>query len=114
MELLLQVVRWEVAVFLLGLAGIVAFQLMTGRINTRKLLSTKQGGSKGAVSPERVQLLLMTLGTAGYYVMQASAAATSGHLPAVPNSWPAAIGGSNLIYLAGKAFASFSSKSTTN
>ena len=63
-ELLLKVVRWELMLFLLGLAGIVVFYLMTGRINTHKLLSSKQGDAKGAVSPERVQLLLMTVGTA--------------------------------------------------
>ncbi|HVP53372.1 MAG TPA: hypothetical protein VMU45_00125 [Candidatus Eisenbacteria bacterium] len=107
MDLLLQVVRWEVWIFLLALAGTVAFQLLTGRINTTNLLSRKLGGSRGDISPERVQLLATTLGAAFYYVMQAAAAAKSGKLPDVPETWPAVMGGSNLIYLGGKAYARF-------
>ena len=106
MDLLLQEVRWEVWIFLLALAGTVAFQLLTGRINTTNLLSSKLGGSRGNISPERVQLLATTLGFAFYYVMQA-AAAKSGKLPDVPETWPAVMGGSNLIYLGGKAYARF-------
>ena len=112
MELLLQVVRWEVSLFLLALAGIVAFQLLTGRINTNKLISAKAGSSKGNVSPERIQLLLTTLAAAAFYVMQVANSPKSGQLPDVPTTWPAAIGGSNLIYLAGKAYARFFSNST--
>jgi hypothetical protein len=107
MDLLLQVVRWEVWIFLLGLAGTVAFQLLTGRINTTNLLSSKHGSSRGSISPERVQLLATTLGAAFYYVLQATASAKSGKLPDVPETWPAVMGGSNLIYLGGKAYARF-------
>jgi len=112
-EWLQQAVCWEVTLFLAALIGVVAFQLMTGRINTRKLLSAKTGNARGGISPERVQLLISTLAAAAYYVMQVSGSARSGQLPDIPATWPAAIGGSNLIYLAGKAYGSLIFRSNT-
>jgi hypothetical protein len=112
MDLLLQLVRWEIMIFLLGLAGIVACQLLTGQINTQSLLygrkSRAKGGEKDSdlyFSPERVQLLVFTLGAALYYMMQAMTTAQSGKFPDIPDGWPAVMGGSNAIYLGGKAYA---------
>src|SRR5271165_5744603 len=114
MDFLLMVVRWEVLIFLLGLAGIVAYQLLTGEINTRYLLYGTVTGRKENdgryFSPERVQLLVFTLGAALYYLMQAMTTAKSGKFPDIPESWPVAMGGSNAIYLGGKAYARWFAK----
>src|ERR1043165_145747 len=61
-------VKLVVFLFVVGLAAIIAHRLLTGQINTRYLLyGTKKGGTK-YFSPERVQLLLFTLGTAMFYL----------------------------------------------
>ncbi len=116
MDLLLKLVRWEMLIFLLGLAGIVVFQLLNGRINTQNLLYGRTSGANGTnkgnsennnlyFSPERVQLLVFTLGAALYYVMQTMTTAKSGKFPDIPDGWPALMGGSNAVYLGGKAYA---------
>jgi len=109
MDFLLRIAYWEGLVFLLGLAGIVVIQLLTGAINTRYLLYGTATGRKESdgryFSPERVQLLVFTLGAAFYYLIQAATTAKSGKLPDIPDSWPAMMGGSNAIYLGGKAYA---------
>jgi len=137
MDLLLQLVRWEALIFLVGLAAIVIHQLLTGQINTQNLLhgrisrtngkgnhgndqqtdtdqdsvaggNNKQSNDKDDdlyFSPERVQLLVFTIGAALYYVLQTVTTAKSGKLPDLPDGWPAVMGGSNAIYLGGKAYA---------
>jgi len=55
-------------------------------------------------SPERVQLLLFTLGAASYYLTQVLNNPNPGTFPPLPDSWPAVVGGSNAIYLGGKAY----------
>ena len=105
MSLLLHLVRLEVWVFLLALAGIIAFQILTGDINTKGLLcrNSKAMKKSGPISPARVQLLISTLGMAFYYLGQVMGNPTHG-LPDVPASWPAVLGGSHAIYLGGKAY----------
>ena len=118
-----QIVRWEVQLFLLALFGIVAMQLLTGQISTKNLFYGRKndtgdpivgtnGVSRGRkkedtlyFSPERVQLLLFTLGAAFYYLTQVLNNPHPGTLPPLQDSWTAVIGGSNAIYLGGKAYA---------
>lgn len=118
-----QIVRWEVQLFLLVLLGIVAVRLLTGQISTRKLLYGRKNdtgepilGADGQTpgrkkedtpyfSPERVQLLLFTLGAALYYLTQVLNNPHPGTFPPLPQSWTAIGGGSNAIYLGGKAYA---------
>lgn len=111
MSLLLHLVRLEVWVFLLALAGIIAFQILSGRINTKGLLcgNGKKLVKSGPISPARVQLLLSTLGMAFYYLGQVMTNPTHG-LPDVSASWPAVLGGSHAIYLGGKVYARFFGK----
>jgi hypothetical protein len=117
-----QIVAWEVQLFLLALFGIVAMQLLTGQISTKNLLYGRKNdtgelipGPAGLTqcrkkndtlyfSPERVQLLLFTLGAAFYYLTQVLNNPNPGTFPPLPTSWPAVIGGSNAIYLGGKAY----------
>jgi hypothetical protein len=108
MKLLPQVLRWEFLSFLLGLAGIVVVQLLTGGIKTRHLLCGKVTGRKKNdgkyISPERVQLLVFTLGAALYYLTEAVNTSRSGKFPEISQSWLVVMGGSNAIYLGGKAY----------
>ena len=98
------VVKLEVFVFLGALAAIVAYRLLNGQINTRYLLyGTQKGGTK-YFSPERVQLLLFTLGTAMFYLNDVMQNRTSGVLPDVSNETLALLGGSHAVYLSGKAY----------
>ena len=117
-----QIVAWEVQLFLLALFGIVAVQLLTGQISTRNLLYGRKNDTGELLpraagdpvlrkkedtlyfSPERVQLLLFTLGAAFYYLTQVLNNPSPGTFPPIPETWPALLGGSNALYLGGKAY----------
>lgn len=97
-------VKWEVLIFLGGLAAIIAYRLLTGQINTNGLFyGSKKGGGK-YFSPERVQLMVFTLGTAMLYLSSVTQNRTSGVLPDVPTQTLVLLGGSHAIYLGGKAY----------
>jgi hypothetical protein len=97
-------VKLEVLAFLGALVAIVAYRLLTGQINTNYLLyGTKKDGTK-YFSPERLQLLVFTLGTAMFYLSTVLENRSSGVLPDVPNETLVLLGGSHAIYLAGKAY----------
>ncbi|NIM51299.1 MAG: hypothetical protein GTO22_18950 [Gemmatimonadales bacterium] len=87
------------------LVVLVGYRILTGRITTRGLLQAAPGQPR--VSPERVQLLVLTLIGALSYLGLALSEATSAtegslSLPEVPDLLLYLVGGSNLIYLAGK------------
>jgi len=104
-------IQWEVIIFLGGLGAIIAYRLLTGGINTRYLLYGKTKDGSRYFSPERVQLLLFTLGTAMFYLLQvinSLKTATKGvpqPLPDISNETLALLGGSHMLYLGGKAYA---------
>jgi hypothetical protein len=94
----------EVFVFLSGLAAIIAYRILTGGINTKYLLyGTQKDGTK-YFSPERVQLLLFTLGTAVFYMADVLKHRNAGQLPDISTETLAVLGGSHAIYLGGKAY----------
>ena len=99
-----EIVTVEVYVFLGALAAIIAYRILTRQINMNYLLyGTKKGGER-YFSPERVQLLLFTLGTAMFYLNDVMQHRTSGVLPDVSTETLALLGGSHAIYLSGKAY----------
>ncbi len=120
-----KIVTWEVIAFLLALFGMIAGQLFGGQISTRKLLYGRKNDTGEPVynidgslkyrkrqdtpyfSPERVQLLMFTLGAAFYYLTQVMNNAHPGTLPPVPSSWTKTLGGSNALYLGSKALTRF-------
>jgi hypothetical protein len=115
MLVLVSIVKWEIVVFVLGLAAIVAVQLLTREINTHNLLCGRISGTRRKddrlyFSPERVQLLLFTLAAGLYYLSLVFTNPEAGKLPEVPETWPAILGGSNLVYLAGKVYARWFAK----
>ena len=99
MEMLSTVLRYEVLFALMVLAAIIAYRLLTGRINTRGLLRNKIGGH--AISPGRLQLFVVTLLILIYYVMEVLETKT---FPNMPHEFVLALGGSNLVYLGGKFY----------
>ena len=63
MEALTSLARWELGAFMSALAVLVAYQLLTGRINTAGLLRFKTDGDQTiqrGISPARIQLLVVT------------------------------------------------------
>lgn len=102
-------VKWEIQLFIFVLAGLIAIKLLTGGINTSGLLygriAARRRGRDHYFSPERVQLLLFTLGAGFYYLTLVLNNPDPNTFPPVPESWPALLGGSNAIYLGGKAYA---------
>ena len=97
-------VKLEVYVFVCALAAIIGYRILTGQINMAYLLyGTQKGGAK-YFSPERIQLMLFTLGTAMFYLNDVIQHRTSGVLPDVPKETLALLGGSHAIYLTGKAY----------
>ena len=109
MQLLAELIKWEIQIFILGLAGLIAVKLLIGEINTLGLLygriSRRKRGQDQYFSPERVQLLVFTIGAGFYYLTLVLNNPTPGTFPPIPDSWPAVMGGSNAIYLGGKAYA---------
>src|SRR4051812_1315710 len=94
-------------VFLATLVSIIAVRLLNGEINSRGLLHRKGARTRDDVSPERVQLLIATLVIASMYVQEAIRLRGTGRLPEVPDSWLAAQGASQLVYLGAKAMSFF-------
>ncbi len=92
-------IRLSLAIFLAALALLVAFQMLTGAINLRGLLTDKVSG---VFSPGRLQLLAATAMGAGWYLMQALSGKSVLTLPDMPGELLTAIGGSNALYLLGK------------
>lgn len=110
---------------MLALFAIVAGQLVTGQISLNNLLYGRKNDTgqpildaNGVVqsrkkedtlyfSAERLQLFLMTMGAAFYYLTQVLNNPNPGTFPPLPASWPAVLGGSNVIYLGGKALSRF-------
>ena len=101
MQQLVPIVRLELALILGGLALVVVYKMLTGRINMIGLLDDKK---TRALSPERVQLLIFTVMGAGYYLLLAIEQAPSGRLPDIPGEALLLVGGSQVVYLGGKTW----------
>jgi len=93
-----------VAIFAVaGPAAVVATGLLNGTVNTRYLLFGMRRDGTRYFSPERVQLLIATIVVAAMYFADAVQGAATGQLPDIPAGWLAMLGGSQAIYLGGKA-----------
>src|SRR5262245_55519847 len=91
---------------LVGFFGVIAWKLLTGGICLDYLLYGSRrdrtgGGYTQFFSPSRVQLLIVTILTASYYLLQVIHDPTK--FPEIPGAWVAALGGSQAMYLGGKA-----------
>jgi len=93
-------IRIEIWLFLIGTISIIGYKLITGKINTKKLLfdNVRKG-----FSPGRLQLLIVTIFVIVYYVFQLSLNPDAEALPNFSNKLLLLFGGSNLFYLINKA-----------
>jgi hypothetical protein len=91
--------RYEIWFLLIGLATVVAYQLLTGLINTRGLLDEKAGDRR--FSPAQLQLLLFTVGGAFYYLLLVIDNPNPGTFPDVPSELLLVLGGSHVFYQTG-------------
>jgi hypothetical protein len=109
MSTLMTVVRYEIIFLLAAFAAVIAYQIVTGRINTRGLLSDT--GNVG-LSPARLQLLMLTLGVAFYVLGKVLAYAAEGapRFPEIDPNVLVVLGGSHALYLGAKALPQSSSK----
>jgi len=89
--------------WLFAVAGIVVFRLLNGTITTCGLLSASGNDS---VSPERAQLLVAAVFSAGAYAARAIEEwprfVSERSLPEIPPELISIFAGSHIIYLMGK------------
>ncbi len=90
----------EVWCLLGALFLLIGYRMLTGKIKLKGLLTAKD--RDGGLSPARIQLLVLILTGAFYYLVRVIDNPTE--LPAVPQSLLLALGGSNLFYAGSKAF----------
>ena len=81
---------------------LIGYMILTGKIKTAGLLRTKD--DKGGISPARIQLLVLTLTGAFYYLMQVMDNPSPNQLPDMPQQLLLVLGGSNLFYAGSKAY----------
>jgi len=103
------VLRYEVLLFLGALALIIFYQLLTGKINMRRLLFAKGRSAAGpstrrrtsGLSPSRIQLLIVSIGVAIYLL--AEALRDPSRFPEIPTGLLLLMAGSEFLYLTRKA-----------
>jgi len=81
---------------------VVLSKVFAGGITLAGLLTVKGGKDDGTFSPGRAQMLMATLLTAMYYLIQVINNPTAGSLPPLPGTLVGVLGGSHAIYLGGK------------
>ncbi len=97
--------EYAVWAWLGSLAFLIAYRLLNGRIELRGLL---QRQSRTGVDPAKVQLVVLTVTGAFFYLgivlSHAFPRDATGHptLPDVPDYMLAALGGGNVLFLAAK------------
>jgi hypothetical protein len=104
-----QAISFEIWFFLMGLASITAYFLLTRKINTKKLFA--RNGKPRQIDIQKVQLLVITLFSAVSYLIQLRKDPT--HFPEISElAW--IVAGSNVIYLVDKFYSSLLSGSQRN
>jgi hypothetical protein len=99
MATLMTFARYELGFLLALLIAVVAFQMLTGRINTKGIISEKTSTGLGGVSPARLQLLLFT-GAFAFYLL--SQVIQLRQFPEIETKWLLMLGGSHSVFLGGK------------
>jgi hypothetical protein len=124
MNLLARLAAIEGCLVLLAFFGLVLFKIVIGEISLAGLLRTKTqprpppGGGESephepefrdpkTFSPARLQLLIFTVVVAAQYLQAVIANPQRDALPGLPAGLVAALGGSQAVYLGGKALSTF-------
>ena len=95
---------WAYRLLVGSLAAVVGLQILNGRINTKGLFQGQRGDGSQYFSPERIQLLMVTVAAAAKYAASVMANPHASALPDVPPEWLQLMGGSHAVYLARKAY----------
>ena len=93
--------------WILGLAAVVLWQIVMGRISLAGLLDSKDADGSPSFSPARLQLLIFTVVVAARFLQSVLADPGRGSLPSLPPGVVAALGGSQAVYLGGKIFTTY-------
>lgn len=104
---LLKLATFEGAILAGGFFAVVLLKIATGEISFAYLLYTKNAAGRWTYSPNRLQLLILTLGVAGTYLYSVMVNPRVDSLPDVPMSVIAALGVSHVSYLGSKAISAF-------
>src|SRR5258708_3540957 len=100
MELLIHTARWE------GILLFVAFAAVTMKqVLTKAQLSGLMRAPDGSFSPGTAQMLVLTILTAMQFLLMTIH--DPSHMPVLPPNLVEALGGSQLVYLGAKAWATF-------
>lgn len=105
MASLARLIRVEIIFLIGGFTLIVFWKLLTGGVRLNGLLTAKAQNSQRVFSPGRAQLLVFTIFTGLEYLIQTLH--DPSRLPRLPSTLVATMGGSQAIYLAGKAWSVF-------
>ena len=101
MEFLVTLARIEAWLFIGVLSAIVAYHFLTGEISIDGLLDDKRTDS---ISPERIQLLIITLIAAAYFPLQFDKMLATNTI-SIPHTLPLFLfGGSHAFYLFSKVY----------
>lgn len=92
----------EIWLFLVSLASIVFYLILTGKINIKGLLLEKS--QSPTYSWQKVQLLVITLVGVVFYLVEVKHSLSSGKLPQVSEELLLILGGSNVFYLGSKFY----------
>jgi hypothetical protein len=92
------------------MAAVVLFKILTGAIRLSGLLNGVQRDGTSGFSLGRAQLLLVTAVSAAYYVVQVFQNPSSNSLPGIPPALLGVVGGSQAVYLCGKAWSLFGNR----
>ena len=114
MHLLITIVSWIVGLLLVGLVVVILYRMLTGHINLHNLLYGRLSDGSRYLSPERVQLMIFTLWVGLLYLLDVfetrflnPTPETAHTLPEVSTQTLALLGGSQSVYLLGKALSMF-------
>ena len=97
----IRILCWEGLGFLFSLAALLSYRMLTRQINLSGLLG--DGSEEGAVSPERVQLLLTTIAVS-CTILRAALHGTTNAMPEISTATLSIFGASSFAYVGVKAF----------
>jgi hypothetical protein len=97
--------RITVLLFLFGLAVTIAFKILSGVIGLGGLFYGIDSNGHRKISPERIQMFLISIGVAFQYI--AACAKSPGSMPQLPDGMLEVFGASHAFYLGGKAISAF-------
>ena len=99
--------EYVVFALLLGLVAVVVWKIITREISLDGLFDSTDAQNTRSYSVERAQLLIFTLLVAGKYVLAVIQNPHRDSLPDLPVEFVAVLGGSQAIYIGGKAWSRF-------